>query len=170
MKNFQAFVPPPRRELRVTPVRLCNDISRLCRARMRGEGEMDGVLSQPGARAILSMLGVSDGLSQRELVKATYLRPPTVSVILQKMEEAGIVERRTDALDRRIVRVHLTERGRETDERTIARIQQNDARAMAGLSEEECETLLRLLGKIRDNLVAAEDEVAENGEEEEGKA
>ena len=166
MKNFQAFVPPPRRELRVTPVRLCNDISRLCRARMRGEGEMDGVLSQPGARAILSMLGVSDGLSQRELVKATYLRPPTVSVILQKMEEVGIVERRVDALDRRIVRVHLTERGRETD----ARIQQNDAHAMAGLSADECETLLRLLGKIRDNLVAAEEEAAENGEEEESEA
>ena len=162
MKLPQGFVPPPRKELRVTPVRLCNDISRLCRARLRGDGEMDGVLSQPGARAILSMLAVSDGLCQRELVEATYLRPPTVSVILQKMEEAGMVERRSDEDDRRIIRVYLTPLGREADAKTIVRIQQNDARAMLGLSEDETAELLRLLVKIRDNLL--EDERAETGE------
>lgn len=167
MRSCRRIVPPPRKELRVTPVKLCNDISRLCHARMRSEGEMDGVLSQPGARAILSMIAVSDGLCQRELVKETHLRPPTVSVILQKMEEAGMVERRSDAEDRRIVRVHLTERGREADAKMIARIQQNDARALSGLSEEEIDVLMRLLARIRDNLLPDEEE---NTEEEEAKA
>ena len=167
MKPCHAFVPPPRKELRETPVKLCNDISRLCRARLRGDGEMDGVLSQPGARAVLSMLAVSDGLSQRELVEATYLRPPTVRIILQKMEEAGLVERRNDEGDRRIIRVCLTALGREVDAKTIARIQQNDARAMSGLSDEETATLLHLLKKIRDNLLADEDE---SGAEEDGRA
>lgn len=161
MKSYQRLV-PPRRELRETPVRLCHDISHLFRARMRSEGEMDGVLSQPGARAILSMLAVSDGLSQRELVEATYLRAPTVSVILQKMEEAGMVERRSDEGDRRVIRVYLTALGHEADAKTIARIQQNDARAMSGLSDEETAELLRLLSKIRDNLLDGRGE--ENGE------
>ena len=166
MKKSQVFTPPPRKGLRVTPVKLCNDISRLCHARMRSEGEMDGVLSQPGARAILSMVAVADGLCQRELVKATHLRPPTVSVILQKMEEAGMVERRCDEGDRRIVRVYLTDYGRETDARMIARIRKNDARALSGLSEEEIDVLMRLLSQIRDNLLPDEQE----NEEEEAKA
>lgn len=161
MRSCRRIVPPSRKELRVTPVKLCNDISRLCHARLRSEGEMDGVLSQPGARAILSMIAVSDGLCQRELVKETHLRPPTVSIILQKMEEAGMVERQSDPDDRRIIRVRLTEYGREMDAQTIERIRRNDARAMAGLSEEETTVLLRLLERIRDNLLVAEEESKE---------
>lgn len=156
MRKCQRVTPPPRRELRETPVKLCHDISRLFRARVRSEGEMDGVLSQPGARAILSMLAVSDGLCQRELVHATHLRPPTVSVILQKMEEEGMVERRGDENDRRIIRVYLTDYGRAMDAQTIARIQKTDALALAGLSEEENVMLMTLLGRIRENLIDIE--------------
>ena len=154
MKKCQRVTPPPRRELRETPVKLCHDISHLFRARMREEGEMDGVLSQPGARAILSMIAVSDGLCQRELVERTHLRPPTVSVILQKMEEEGMVERKSDDGDRRIIRVYLTDYGRAMDAQTIARIQKTDALALAGLSDEEIATAMGLLARMRDNLIA----------------
>lgn len=153
MKKRERILPPPRRELRETPVKLCNDISRLFHARMRSEGEMDGVLTQPGARAILSMIATSDGLCQRELVSMTHLRPPTVSVILQRMEDVGMVERRSDENDRRIIRVYLTDLGREVDTQMIARIQKGSAHALEGLSEEEKATLMRLLGRIRDNLI-----------------
>lgn len=154
MKKCQRVTPPPRRELRETPVKLCHDISHLFRARMREEGEMDGVLSQPGARAILSMIAVSDGLCQRELVEKTHLRPPTVSVILQKMEEEGMVERKSDDGDRRIIRVYLTDYGRAMDAQTIARIQKTDALALAGLSDDEIATAMGLLARMRDNLIA----------------
>ena len=157
MKKCQRVTPPLRRELRETPVRLCHDISHLFRARMRQEGEMDGVLSQPGARAILSMIAVSDGLCQRELVEKTHLRPPTVSVILQKMEEEGMVERRSDDGDRRIIRVYLTDYGRAMDAQTIARIQKLDALALAGLSDDEIATAMGLLARMRDNLIASND-------------
>ncbi len=164
MKQYQRVTPPPRRELRETPVKLCHDISRLFRAHLRSEGEMDGVLSQPGARAILSMIAVSEGLCQRELVRATHLRPPTVSVILQKMEEEGMVERRSDENDRRIIRVYLTDYGRAMDAETIARIQKADALALAALSEDEQSTLMTLLGRIRENLIAAEQKEEEGRE------
>lgn len=154
MRTCRRIVPPPRKELRDTPVKLCNDISRLFHARLRQEGEMDGVLSQPGARAILSMIAVSDGLCQRELVGATHLRPPTVSVILQKMEEEGMVERRSDPDDRRVIRVYLTDFGRNMDTQTIARIRKNDDYALSGLSEAEVDELMALLGRVRQNLIA----------------
>ncbi len=167
MKKCRRIVPPPRKELRDTPVKLCNDISRLFHARLRREGEMDGVLSQPGARAILSMIAVSDGLCQRELVGATHLRPPTVSVILQKMEEEGMVERRSDPDDRRVIRVYLTDYGKEVDAQTIARIRKNDDHALSGLSQDEIATLMSLLGRVRENLISLSEK---DEEKEEGKA
>ena len=49
-------------------------------------------MSQHGARLVLSALARNDGASQREIVEVTHLRPPTVSVILRKMQDEGIVE------------------------------------------------------------------------------
>jgi DNA-binding MarR family transcriptional regulator len=50
------------------------------------------------------------------------------------------------------VRVVLTEKGREFDRRHLSNISTNDHLAMQGLTDEEQETLLRLLTRIRDNL------------------
>ena len=160
----RTILPPPvfRKELRTNPVKLCHEISRLFHAHMREDGEMDGVLTQPGARAILSMLAVSDGLSQLELVRGTHLRPATVSVILRKMEEEGMVLRQSDTQDKRILRVYLTDLGREKDASTILRIQKNDALALRGISEEEELLLMSLLSKMRDNLLS---ETAKEGKE-----
>ena len=157
--------PPPRKELRENPVKLCHEISRLARAHVRREADVEGVLSQPGARLILSHLAVQDGQSQLDLVRATHLRPPTVSVILRKMEEEGIVRRQSDQKDQRVLRVYLTEFGRETDERTIARIQTTEAEALRGLSEEEMVTLMSLLGRIRESLIEQERKADKKGEE-----
>jgi len=145
--------PPPRKELRDTPNRLCNRISRLFHAKMReGSALDDGVMSQPGAKHVLSVLAVNDGITQLDIVKQTNLRPPTVSVILKKMEEQGLVERRANPDDMRKTHVFLTEYGRKVDRETIARIKEVDAIALKGLTQEEIDVLMNLLGKIRDNL------------------
>ena len=47
----------------------------------------------------------------------------------------------------------LTEKGRSLDDRTIAQIKKIDAIALDGISDEENEILMRLLKKIRDNLI-----------------
>ena len=74
-------------------------------------------------------------------------------MILKKMEEQGLVDRKTNPKDMREVHVFLTEKGRSLDDRTIAQIKKIDAIALKGISDEENETLMRLLKKIRDNLI-----------------
>ena len=161
--NEMPLSPPARAELSDTPIKFCNEISRLFRARMRQGDDHEGVMSQPGAHLVLSRLAVCDGITQLELVRATHLRPPTVSVILQKMEAEGIVERKCDEHDRRAVRVTLTEAGRALDRKNIETIRAIDAVALAGLSEDEIEILMTLLPKIRNNLL----QVLENSEKQE---
>ena len=74
---------------------------------------------------------------------------------MRKMEEEGIVERRQNPDDKRQTKVYLTEYGKSVDRERIERIKETDALAFEGISEEEYETLMRLLGKMRQNLIDA---------------
>ena len=146
-----------RRELVENPVKLCHDISRLSRGKAR-ESAIGGVMSQHGARLVLAILAANDGISQRVLVEGTHLRPPTVSVILSKMAEEGIIEFYRNPDDRRQTLVHLTDYGKEVDATVLSRINEIDKMAMSGLSQEECDILMSLLKKMRDNLLDGETE------------
>ena len=146
--------PPKRKGVEDNPVRLCHDISRLTRAKAR-EAHIDGVMSQPGARFVLAYLVENDGVTQRAIVDATHLRPPTVSVIISKMQDEGMVTIEQNPLDRRQTVVLLSERGREIDAEVVSKIKETDALALEGLNSEEIETLMRLLNKMKNNMVMA---------------
>jgi len=156
MKGKQMLLPPPpeREELREAPLapRMIMEISRLLRFRVR-QGEEEGVMAQNTARIVLSHLAVQDNLNQLDLVKLTRLKAPTVSVLLRHMEQEGYVKRVPDERDRRAVRVSLTEKGRAFDRSHLSRISTNDQTAMRGIDEEDQETLVRLLSRIRNNLL-----------------
>ncbi len=155
-KILESIQRPKRAELSDNPVKLCNEIARIFRARMREQGEPEGVMSQEGARLCMAVLAITDGISQRELVAKTHLRPPTVSLILKRMVEEGLVEILADENDMRVTRVYLTKRGREIDRANIERIRAVDARGLRTLSDGEQQTLMELLYKIRENLLAEE--------------
>ena len=52
--------PPPRVELSDNPVKLCNEISRLFRAKMRENEDAEGVMTQPGAHLVLAFLAAGE--------------------------------------------------------------------------------------------------------------
>ena len=158
---FSPPPPPPERvELSDNPVKLCNEISRIVRTKVRERCDIDGVMSQPGARLVLSFLAVGDGVSQRELVERTHLRAPTVSVIVKKMIDEGLARLSADGDDRRVKRVYLTEKGRLTDSDGINSIKSIDSAALRGFSDEEQALMMELLIRMRKNLL----ESNENGE------
>ena len=151
-------IPPshPRSELGDNPIKLCHEISRLTGARARG-ANIEGIMSQHGARLVLSALAISDGASQREIVEMTHLRPPTVSVILRKMQDEGLVELLKNPDDKRELHAKLTPKGREVDRNGIEKIKETDKLALYGLDEDEQATLMALLGKIRQNLLSEQE-------------
>ena len=153
--NCSPASPPKRVELSDNPVKLCNEIARLFRSRMRETNDAEGVMTQPGAHLVLAFLATMDGITQLELVRATHLRAPTVSLILKKMEEEGIVSRRRDEKDARAVRIYLTDNGRSIDSEHIKSIKSVDSEALRGLTDEEQKMLMALLTKIRNNLIYA---------------
>ena len=68
------------------------------------------------------------------------------------MEAAGLLERRDDPTDGRLVRVWLTNRGRELAQ-TVPQVESKVIDdALSGFSEEERRQLIRLLGRVLENL------------------
>lgn len=139
-----------------SPMVLISEIHRLMGDKIREKGE-DNPLSQKSGRALLLELSKRDGRTQLDLVKATHLKAPTISVVLQKMEHEGYVRRTPDQYDLRATRVYLTEKGRELDNKIKKRIREEEEHAMSNLTSSESETLIKLLEKIKNNIIAQSD-------------
>ena len=138
-------------EHRKTPIQTIGEISRMMGNRIRSNGEEHPV-GQKSGRLLLMELARKDGRTQLDLVHATHLKAPTISVALQKLEKEGYVSRRPDEYDLRATRVFLTEKGRELDNKIRKRIHEEETEAMKNHTDSECETLMRLLTKIKNNL------------------
>jgi DNA-binding MarR family transcriptional regulator len=99
---------------------------------------------------VLTTLTEAEGVSQQELAKRLYVTKGNISGLLDRLENAGLVERRSTAADRRQYEIYLTPTGRDAAERAIA-IQYTLIRATLGrLPSEDLATFDRLLIATRD--------------------
>lgn len=131
---------------------LINEVSRLFHNHMRSEGEKIGM--QEGFRQLIMHLSHEDDLTQLDLVKRTHLKAPTVSVTLRKMEAAGLVTRETDQIDQRQTRVKITESGKRMDKLIKQNIKKTEDIFVRGISEADCQTLKRILLRMRENILS----------------
>jgi DNA-binding MarR family transcriptional regulator len=69
---------------------------------------------------VLTTLTEEEGLSQQMLAKRLYVTKGNISGLLDRLESAGLVERRSTAGDRRSYEIHLTPSGREAATKAIA--------------------------------------------------
>ena len=105
----------------------------------------------PGKMRILSILYREDGQTQRDIADTLGIRPPSLSEVLYKMEESGLIERRMNEKDRRQSLVFITEEGRRTTECFLERKDEKIRSFFSPLTEEEKETLSKLLRKLLNN-------------------
>ncbi len=110
----------------------------------------------PGSyKSILFELQRSNGISQLELAKHLRLKPPTISLTIKKMEDDGYVYRKVGVNDMRVFNVYLTEKGTDFLVKNRKRIDNLDEVILEGISEEEKNTILDLLLKMRNNICKA---------------
>ncbi|MGW5359412.1 MarR family winged helix-turn-helix transcriptional regulator [Actinopolymorpha pittospori] len=105
-----------------------------------------------GQQFLLMALWEEDGLAPGELARRLGLATPTVTRAAIRMEAAGLVTREPDLQDRRLVRIHLTERGRKLRTILDAEMRALSDRALAGLGDAQRRQLLEALNQIRTNL------------------
>ena len=112
--------------------------------------------THPGQAIMLWMLSEHEGVSQSELADTLNVARPTVSIMLHKLEKAGLIERRKDETDRRYLRIYLTDAGRALHA-DLQTVHAGIVEAMVGsMNEADQRELERLLGIVEENLAAAQ--------------
>ena len=106
-----------------------------------------------GQGAIISALGECGPCSQKDLAEYRHVSAATISVMLRRMENGGLVVR-SQSEDGKHNEISLTEQGEELCEALSRDMDGEPERIFAGLSEEDKLTAQRIFKKISENLAS----------------
>ena len=99
---------------------------------------------------VLTTLTEQEGVSQQELAKRLYVTKGNISGLIDRLEEAGFVERRSTASDRRQHAIYLTKAGRQMGEKAIAVQHRWVASTLGRMADPDLEALETQLIALRD--------------------
>ena len=94
-----------------------------------------------------------EGMSIKELSRSICVAQPTMTGIIDRLQEKGIVQSSSDRSDKRIRMVTLTEKGIRCLKNADENKRMAETQFFEGLTEEERDQLITLLEKVRNNLV-----------------
>src|SRR6516164_6462399 len=132
---------------------ILNDVARLLRTYADYRAAQFGMTRAQWA--VLVRLDRSEGLNQSELAEVLDLQPITLTRLLDKLSDSGLIERRSDPDDRRAKRLFLTPAARPLLKRLAELAEELMGTALAGLDQRDSKALLAQLSTIKDNLRAA---------------
>ncbi len=129
---------------------LLADVARLMRRSFDARARTIGV-TRPQWR-VLTMLTRNEGINQGALADLIDVEAITLCRMVDRLAEAGLVERRSDPTDRRAWRLFLTDKAKPLldDLKNLGESLFVDA--VAGLSDRDQAELSRMLDQVRSNL------------------
>ncbi|MDU6377639.1 MAG: MarR family transcriptional regulator, partial [Bradyrhizobium sp.] len=102
--------------------------------------------------AVLAKVERNEGLKQSELAEQMEMQPITLTRLIDKLAEAGLIERRGDDTDRRVNRLYLKKAARPLLAKlAVLRGELTDT-ALQGISPAEAERLMTHLEAIKENV------------------
>jgi DNA-binding MarR family transcriptional regulator len=101
---------------------------------------------------VLSFLAETPGLANADLARQAFVTPQSMNEVLKQLESAGLVERRPNPANARILNAYLTRTGSRKRSAVRGQVQELEARLLSGLTVDERQTLNRSLLTIIDNV------------------
>jgi MarR family transcriptional regulator, organic hydroperoxide resistance regulator len=101
-----------------------------------------------GQNHLLAALWERDGRTPGEIAAALHVTTPTVVKMATRMSAAGLLTRRRDERDSRLVRLYLTDAGRALQEPVEAERRSLEEKVTADLTETERRCLMTALAKV----------------------
>ena len=106
----------------------------------------------------LAWLGHEPGMKQVELAERLDVEPITAGRIVDRLEEAKLVLRQPDPVDRRVWRLFLTDEAKPIFKRLTSLADEMASQVFEGLSAEEIDAMRARLALIRENVGRADAE------------
>lgn len=105
-----------------------------------------------GQPKILDYLKDHDGSNQKEIAKACFLEAGSLTTILNRMEEKGLITRRILNGNRRTYHIFMTEKGKKNQQLIDSIFTDIEKTALTDITEEELEIFMKVYQKIYKNL------------------
>jgi len=129
---------------------ILNDVARLLRTYADYKAAQFGITRAQWA--VLVRVDRFEGLNQSELAEGLDLQPITLTRLLDKLSDSGLIERRPDPADRRAKRLFLTAAARPLLERLSDLGEETMANTLAGVDVASVELMVSKLSVVKDNL------------------
>jgi MarR family transcriptional regulator, transcriptional regulator for hemolysin len=129
---------------------IVNDVARLLRTYADHKAAQFGTTRAQWS--VLFRLDRAEGLNQSELADMLDLQPITLTRLLDKLSDSGLIERRPDPDDRRAKRLFLTPAARPLLEHLGSLGEEIMTAVLQGLQPQAVEQMIGQLGVVRDNL------------------
>ena len=126
------------------------ELQRLIRAYADREAGRFGITRAQWA--VLAKVERSEGMKQTELAELLEMQPITLTRLIDKLCDAGWIERRSDASDRRVNRLYLRKAGRALLGKMSGLKSELTATALEGINPADAHRLLTQLEQIKENV------------------
>ena len=105
-----------------------------------------------GQPKVLDYLKSHDGASQKEIAAGCFIEAGSLTSILNRMEEKGLIERRMLNGNRRTFHIFMTESGKKNQKLVEEAFKKIEKTALNGISEEEQKQFMDIFCRIYRNL------------------
>jgi DNA-binding MarR family transcriptional regulator len=113
---------------------------------------------------VLHLLNSNAGINQGGLAELLEVEPITLGRMIDRLQDAQLVERRPDPADRRAWRLFLTDKGQQLLDELRPFADQTYEMALEGVSEADFRVVMSVLARMRGNLSRRQSlDVAANG-------
>ena len=129
---------------------LLHDVARLMRKRFEQNARDLGLTRSQGQ--VLVHLADNEGIHQGALADQLDVEPITLTRILDRLEEAGLIERLLYRQDRRVRLLRLTQAAHPLIDDILAIGSATRGQALDGVSEEDRDRLFDILSRMKSNL------------------
>ncbi|HEX4411731.1 MAG TPA: MarR family transcriptional regulator [Xanthobacteraceae bacterium] len=127
-----------------------NDVARMLRTYADQKASQFGITRAQWV--VLVRLDRFEGLKQSELAEMLDLQPITLTRLLDRLCENGLIERRPDPNDRRAKRLYLTAAARPLLEQLGVLGDELMGTALVGVDREAVECMVAQLATVKENL------------------
>ncbi|KMK66557.1 MarR family winged helix-turn-helix transcriptional regulator [Puniceibacterium sp. IMCC21224] len=105
----------------------------------------DATQMKPGEFTVLRLIGLNPGRRQGVIAKALRIKPAHMTKLIQRMVDAGYVEREATPEDRRSVTLSLTRDGQRFVDHQQTTLKNLEIKDRSGFAPEEFDQILTLL-------------------------
>ncbi|MDD3273741.1 MAG: MarR family transcriptional regulator [Bacteroidales bacterium] len=102
---------------------------------------------------VLMCLWNRDGQTQQSLSDQTSKDKTSITRLLDTLSKHNLIERHSDPTDRRINKIHLTNKGREMEDLAMQIVKESFEKAVSGISSKELLSAKEVIVKLLNNII-----------------